>query len=1203
MNPNPQDRHTRRVYLLGQLHIEAGREQIALRGGKVRALFAYLALHPNRQHGRERVADLLWPDAPAARVRRNFSDVLYRLRQTLGPGWLDADRESVGLHGAADLWVDVWVFEQQVKAEETAVLAQAVSLYTGDLLPEIYDDWILERRLALRETHLNSLLKLGRAAEQQTNFPEAQSYFQQLAHADPLREEAQRGLMRSLASQGRLPEALTVYANLEAHLNEELGVPPAAQTRSLADQLRSELILAQTAADLPHNQLVERPFVGRVQERATILAAVEAAIAGQGGIIAIEGDAGMGKSRLLQEIEASAQWRGVTLLIGRAAEYPAASPYAPLCEALADTLASPRAIQLETLLPPETLAACAPLHPPWRDLASLPTLPPARACRRFQQALAAVWQALANLAPHLLVLDDLHWTDADLWAALDALVPSLRQQRLLLLLTYRRPAIIEHGYAWELLQKWERAGLLTALPLKPLAVDEVAQLLPPNMQSEAARVQASAGGSPFFISEMLIDLAEGHAPHRRIALVRAESLPAPARAALETAAALGNEVPYRLWATITDLPPVALAKAGEMLAAHYLLKPAPTGYLFTHDLIHDALYKNIAPERRVRLHRRIADALAAYDAKNLRARAFHLDKAGAAIEAAALYRQAAAQALAEHAFIEAQTALNRVLALTPAAPSKELVETLLTLAQVCHVTGDRERQQSALDEAQLVVRPLSDDALLLQVLIHTGDLVAKTGAQAEAQAHLEEALALARRLDDKAAQVETLLFLGDLAIRFGQYKAAQTHMEAALALARAQALPRQEGRALDGLGYVMMHLSDDLPVVIDYFEQALAVQRAAGDKFGESRTLSNMLGACQNLGAWDRLLAMADEVLAAQAAVSYRLGTAVARQAQGLAACMLGDFDQAQQVLALAQTGFAAVGEQLGVGVAANALGLVAERRGDLTAAETYYREALAIAETAVAPSFIAFAQQDLGRLYLQMNDAARAIPLLASASNAWQAQEDALNYLRCQAALGLAYVEIGESAPAIEKAEAGWAALQKEAPMGEEPQIWLWTLYRLLTAVNRPDKAEKALRAAYRELQRQAQAIADAEMRRRFFARVPLHQEIVAAYDRLTNNSGVVSVTLAAQDAPLGRPLAPAEMATVRWTVAAPEDAAITGKAALRRHRLQRLLTEAEAQGAAPTDDDLAQALGVSRRTILRDMEQLTQAGVVLPTRRRRAG
>jgi len=316
---------------------------------------------------------------------------------------------------------------------------------------------------------------------------------------------------------------------------------------------------------------------------------------------------------------------------------------------------------------------------------------------------------------------------------------------------------------------------------------------------------------------------------------------------------------------------------------------------------------------------------------------------------------------------------------------------------------------------------------------------------------------------------------------------------------------------------------------------------------------------------------------------------------------MLGDFDRAHDFLTLARAGFADVGESLGVGVATNALGLVAERRGDLTAAEVCYREALAVAETAVAPNFIAFAQQDLGRLYLQMKQADRAIPLLESAAKTWQAQEDALNFLRCQASLGLAYLATGASAPAEALAEAGWAALQEAPPLGEEPQIWLWTLYRLLTAVNQPEKAAEALRAAYRELQRQAQAISDAAMRRRFFARVPLHQEIIAAHNDLAADVQTVQVTLAAQDAPLGRPLAADERVTVRWTIAAPEDAAVNGKAALRRHRLQRLLMEAEEQGGAPTDDDLAQALGVSRRTILRDMAHLTRSGVLLPTRRRR--
>ncbi|MCP4427510.1 MAG: tetratricopeptide repeat protein, partial [Chloroflexi bacterium] len=331
------------------------------------------------------------------------------------------------------------------------------------------------------------------------------------------------------------------------------------------------------------------------------------------------------------------------------------------------------------------------------------------------------------------------------------------------------------------------------------------------------------------------------------------------------------------------------------------------------------------------------------------------------------------------------------------------------------------------------------------------------------------------------------------------------------------------------------------------------------------------------------------------------LGTAVARQAQGLAACMLGDFSAAQQALALARNGFNEVGVQLGVGIATNALGLVAERQGNAAEAENYYQEAMVIAQTGEAPNFIAFAQQDLGWLYLQTGQARKAIPLLETAAAVWEPQGDKLNHLRCQASLGLALLEADDPATAKTLAETSWAAFQQAIPTGEEPQIWLWMLYRLLTAVARPDEANHVLRAAYQELQRQSQAIADDEMRRRFFARVPLHRQIVAAHDNLTANIRYIRVTLAAIDAPLGRPLTSEEMVSVRWTIRAPEDATISGKAARRRRRLRRLLAEAKEQGAAPTDNDLAQALGVSRRTILRDMERLVKTGIIPPTRRRR--
>jgi hypothetical protein len=124
----------------------------------------------------------------------------------------------------------------------------------------------------------------------------------------------------------------------------------------------------------------------------------------------------------------------------------------------------------------------------------------------------------------------------------------------------------------------------------------------------------------------------------------------------------------------------------------------------------------------------------------------------------------------------------------------------------------------------------------------------------------------------------------------------------------------------------------------------------------------------------------------------------------------------------------------------------------------------------------------------------------------------------------------------------------------------------------------------------------------------VPLNRDISEALALLdgvaTHPSSVsptvVTVTLARADAPLGRALKPDETVSVRWSLATPDDDAVGGDAARRRHRLARLLREAAACGAAPTDDDLANALGVSRRTILRDMVALGDDPAVGATRRR---
>lgn len=1184
----------RRIELFGALRVTENERVVNVAGSRAVSLLAYLVLHPRARHTREALAELLSPDAPAERVRRNFSDALYRLRSTLGPGWLDVEGETVALRGGPDLWVDVWEFERLAARTDLAALEAAAALYKGDLLPEIYDDWILLPRLSLQEKYLSVLETLTTRYEAQSDLPRALSYARQLIAADSLRESAHQSYLRLLGRLKRRAQALAHYEYMRQRFRAELGIEPLAETQALVEAIRRE---AESAAAAP--PVSERTrFVGRAAERGLGVERIEQALAGHGGLLGIEGEAGIGKSRLLRELTSSARWRGATTAYGAAGEYPGASPFSPLADALQPLVRGPRAFHLENLLPPETLAALAPLHEPWRALATLPELPPTQARQRFHDSFVALMQAMSRLAPLVLMLDDLHWADAALWDLLDALAPRVIASPLLLLLAYRRPEV-ERNPGWETLRRWERAGYYQTVALSPLDVQEVAQLLPEAERPDAARVAALTGGNPFYVTEYLN--REGFAAGRDPIGTRLDALSASARAALEAVAVLGEQVSFRLWSTVAGESPLALAAAGEELTNRAFVQPTDAGYAFAHDMIRAAVYDDIEPERRRLLHVRGADALAALDPTNWRARAFHLERGGRTTEAAEAYRQAGAQESARFAFREAQAALERSLALFPATPSATRVEVSLAFAQACDIVGERERGHAALEEALRGARALQHESLTLQALLASGRLAARIGRMAEAGAWLDEALALAQRSGDALQEFEAMFWRGDLAARRGDLAEAKAAYTRALEIAqRASYLPGH-GRALRGLGNVTRMMGEP-EQAIPLLEQAVALQRRAGDRHAESVTLTNVLAALYDLGAWDRLLTLTADALALAESLGDRLVAAVERHVQGLAAYALGDWDTARAVLPRVIEECEAAGDRRTAGLAMNVLGLVEQDAENPAQARAWYERSLAQALAIEAATEAAYARHDLGVLLLALEEPAAAREALEAARATWQAQGNELLRLKTEAYLGLALLALGERERSRELADAGLAALRQAPPRGEQPQAWQWALYRLLTDLNRPADAEDALRAACQEVQRQGVAIADSAMRRNFFERVPLNRAILAAHDALAPTLRRVTETLARRDAPLGRTLTEAERVTIRWTTHAPEDDAIRSKTARRQHRLRRLLAEAEAQNAAPTDDDLAQALGVSRYTILRDMAALAQSGPRPNTRRRKA-
>lgn len=182
------------IWLLGGTRVEHVGSALPVTGPKLQALLALLALNPGRPFTRAALADCLWPDAAPERVRPTLSDLLYRLRQALGPGWFTSEAGLVTLRAGPELWVDVEQFERLAAQDDPEAAQAAAALYRGELLPELFDDWLVVRRAALHERLVAGLLRVGASAEASDALDRALTAYQRAAQADPLDEDAVRGL-------------------------------------------------------------------------------------------------------------------------------------------------------------------------------------------------------------------------------------------------------------------------------------------------------------------------------------------------------------------------------------------------------------------------------------------------------------------------------------------------------------------------------------------------------------------------------------------------------------------------------------------------------------------------------------------------------------------------------------------------------------------------------------------------------------------------------------------------------------------------------------------------------------------------------------------------------------------------------------------------------------------------------------------------
>ena len=882
-----------RVALLGSPQVERGRSPVAFDTRKATALLAYLAVtgHP---HSRDTLAGLLWPDHGQVQARGALRRTLSVLNSATGGDAVVADRSVVGLRGDR-LWLDVADFREHATQHEhghpaegsclrcVTELEAAAAIYRDDFMAGFalrdspgFDDWQAFQAYGLRQQLAGVLERLARARVRTGELDRAIEAARRWLALDPLHEPAHAMLIRLYAWNGQRSAAMRQYRACVRVLHRELGVPPLSQTTALDEAVRAGRLPRPRSADRPHGRLrrsaatpspaeaptTRLPLVGRTREMA-VLEAARASAGDAGRLVVVSGEAGIGKSRLLDELATSAGRSGGRVATTRCHEGEEGLAFGVVADLLrtvlgadAETFAQlPQGWQRE-------VARLVPELAPIRGLPEPPPLDSPGAQSRFYAALVASmsWSPGHGsrgpaAGPVILAVEDVQWCDDSSAEVLAYLVRRLREVRLLLVLTWRPDLVPLRSALNVALPSAIRDGVATVVELGPLDQDAVATLVaaalpaPEPTGAAVGRLWRETGGLPLFLVEYLeafrrdgrvLTDEEWQLPGgvRDLLQVRLGGLNEMTLQVLAAAAVLNSDIePALLRATSGRGEEEVVAALEEALGRAVIVEADGSGgsYEFGHDAMRRLVYDTTSMARRRLLHSRAADALSRRPDADTGAAsvAAHLRRAGRDSESAEWYWRAAERARGLYARGEALehlraaaalgyaghlvhqvtgdvlTALGRyrdaLLAYKQAAATCPVEDTLSLatlehrLADVHHRLGAWDVADSHLAAALDLLATGGDPALLARVLADLALIAHRQGDARAAASAAERALETAAAADDDAALAQVHDVLGVLASQRGDFARAERHLRNSLDHAARLADPGYRVAALNNL--------------------------------------------------------------------------------------------------------------------------------------------------------------------------------------------------------------------------------------------------------------------------------------------------------------------------------------------------------------------------------------------------------------------
>ncbi len=960
-----------KVYLFGSPTITCDDVPLPIASQKAQALFYYLIF--NRQaHSREKLANLFWGETSERQAKGSLRNTLYELRRVLAPGdgpaedYILTESNTLCFNPEADCWLDAEEFERLLDkkgASERVRMdnwSKAVELYRGDFLEGFivrnsyeFEDWVFFERERLQRRFLEALTGLSDYCSRQGEYEKAIAYAIQILSRDDLQENIHRRLMRLYYAAGNRSAALHQYEICKEVTKRELGVAPLAETTTLYERiLRQELVeppARETEAPSIEIQWQPRPsplrpwpkpeylsssLVGRDKEYARLIGYLEAASQGRGQLVIIDGEVGIGKTRLVQELLDQAE-SDFHLLIGRCYESEVALPYQPLVEALRGylpTLDLSR-LQVSRLWLREVSKLLPELSEALPDLPNNVPLNTDTERSRLFEGVVQFLVALSHQRPLVLFIDDLHWADQATLALLQYLARHVTRERILLIGAYRTEDLNEP--LTNAMRSLKQEGVLSRITLRRLTLEDVTTLIREMAGMESGgekfsrRLHQETEGNPFFISEVirslfeegvlyqdehgwstdLKDFATSYAQIlippsvRDVIQARLNRLDETSYQVLETAAVFRQQFYFVTVQRACDKREDEALDAFDRLLSAQLIKEVEVGikgssYNFDHDKIREVAYQRMSGARRQQVHRRVGEALEIEYRNRLDevvSQLAHHFAAGGDREKALRYSIKAGDRARElYANEEAIAYYQRALEL--AESEEELATIYEGLGDVYALVG---KHQQAIEGYKAVLDSAGEGLNKRQVAeIHRkmGRVCERNGGRDLALEHFIAGRQILESDDPSLEMVRLDSGMAFLNIRQGQYEEAIRLCQRSLDML--EKLPenvdsrKERARIYNNLGSIYLNWSD-YPRATEHFEKSLVIRIENRDTHGTAILYNNLGVVYERQGNYDKAFEYHRQSFELEKEIGDIYGLAISHTNLGLIFSRREDYSQA----------------------------------------------------------------------------------------------------------------------------------------------------------------------------------------------------------------------------------------------------------------------------------------------------------------------